>query len=59
MVGGGPQDYTVISWDWGYLSIPILNPIPGPSRLTINPYCKSRLALSTASLVFDLFSCGA
>ena len=25
--GGDPQDYTVISWDWGYLS--------NPSRLTI------------------------
>ena len=40
---GGPQDYTVISWDWGYLSIPIPlpipnpipSPIPSPSRLTI------------------------
>ena len=37
-------NYTVISWDWGYLSIPIsyphLNfsisiPIPSPSRLTM------------------------
>ena len=30
---GGLLDYTVISWDWGYLSIPI----PSPSRLTISP----------------------
>ena len=29
-----PKDHTVISWDWGYLSIPISNLIliPSPSR---------------------------
>ena len=33
-------NYTVISWDWGYLSIPIPSPIPSsipsPSHLTFN-----------------------
>ena len=46
---GVPKDYTVISWDWGYLPIPIATP---KSKLLenkpINPFSKKNLTRWTA-----------
>ena len=41
LCGGGPWDCTVISWDWGYLSIHIQS--PSPSCLTISMYIDKSL----------------